>query len=294
MPHKTSIFLVTYEDLPELTDDDQLLLAAIEAQDCKATPVCWDDPRVSWREADVTVVRSTWDYIFNSGKFTEWVKSVSAQTVLVNTKQLLLWNMHKRYLIDLQNRGISIIPTLMVDQWTDAHRALGKAVAEFGEQLVIKPAVSCGSHLTQLFRVSEPAGAMDAAKHLASVLTQTDALIQPLISEVFGEGERSLVFFDGRYSHTVPKEPFREGITPTYAKEALTPTQTEILFSKDVLNKLPSTPMYARVDILVRASQPLLNELELIEPELHFRLAPGSATKLSSLLIQKGRRGKGT
>ena len=247
MQRKPTIFLVTYAGEPTLTDDDQLLRRAIEQQGGIGIPKCWNDPSVVWREADLAVIRSTWDYIFDLAAFRDWIGRVCIQTELVNDPRLLLWNVDKHYLLDLQAQGVAIVPTLLVNEDADSGSALESARVQYRESIVIKPTVSCGSHLTRRFTPTNEQGHADAINHLKLVLRHSAALIQPLLEEVFSQGERSLIFLEGRYSHTAPKEPFREGLSPTYPNRALVSTASEIVFCERVLSGLAVMPQYARV-----------------------------------------------
>jgi hypothetical protein len=50
---------------------------------------------------------------------------------------------------------------------------------------------------------------------------------------------------------------------------------------------VPSTCLYARVDIVEAARGPLLMELELIEPELYFLYVPEAADRLARLIVER-------
>jgi glutathione synthase/RimK-type ligase-like ATP-grasp enzyme len=280
------IYLISYDALPELTPDDQFLMRAITEQGGTTIPVIWTDPEVRWQDAHIAIVRSTWDYFLHPQRFVAWIGQVRFQTKLVNPADLLLWNMHKRYLLELHTKGISIVPTVLVYQ-ADAANAIELAARHFGYELVIKPAISGSSYLTRRFSLLDRSTVLDAEEHLAVVLTHSDALIQPLISEVFGNGERSLVFLNGEFSHAIRKDPFNGGATAGDARTAVIPTTVELEFCQRVLETLPCRPVYARVDTITHESETLLMELELIEPELHFRQGHGSASKLASILMNQ-------
>ncbi|MDH3744569.1 MAG: hypothetical protein OES47_05645 [Acidobacteriota bacterium] len=53
-----------------------------------------------------------------------------------------------------------------------------------------------------------------------------------------------------------------------------------------VLDALPERPLYARVDGVVRNGGFVLMELELIEPQLFFGLAKGSASRFANCLLE--------
>ena len=54
--------LATCDKLPQLTDDDRLLLHPLSQAGIAAAPVVWDDREVNWQEYSCIVIRSCWDY----------------------------------------------------------------------------------------------------------------------------------------------------------------------------------------------------------------------------------------
>src|SRR4029077_9937207 len=83
--------------------------------------------------------------------------------------------------------------------------ALADLQAELGGgELVVKPAVSGSAWRT--LRV--PAhGAAAAQAEFAALTRERDVIVQRFIPEIGSLGEYSLMFFGGRYSHTVLKTP---------------------------------------------------------------------------------------
>src|SRR5437763_1977047 len=79
------------------------------AQLPEATPVVWDDAEVDWAAFDLVVVRSTWDYTGRRDAFVAWAQSVGRR--LVNPPEVIRWNTDKRYLADLEEVGLPIVPT---------------------------------------------------------------------------------------------------------------------------------------------------------------------------------------
>jgi hypothetical protein len=108
-------------------------------------------------------------------------------------------------------------------------------------------------------------------------------MVQPYLASVEGYGERSLLFFDGRFSHAVRRNPAlsTEGFT-RYEAQRVDAADDELAVAALVLAALPETPLYARVDVARDdAGRPLLMELEVTEPQLFLRLAPEGVTALA-------------
>lgn len=56
-------------DVDALFTDDQMLVAELTKLGAAAESVAWSDPAVDWNDFDVSLLRSTWDYIDDREKF---------------------------------------------------------------------------------------------------------------------------------------------------------------------------------------------------------------------------------
>lgn len=282
------IALATYERAPALAPDDQLLIPALAAAGIDAEPAVWSDDAVIWETFDGVVVRSCWDYHLRYAEFRAWLDRLDASRLPVwNSPSLILWNSHKRYLLDLAQRGVATIPTIIVGQGRGAD--VGEiAAAEGWERFVLKPAVSASGYETHAFHAP-----FDTAAHatIARVTALGDVLMQPFASEVPEKGEFSFTFIDGTLSHAAIKQAaggeFRVqtehggSVAPVAAPAALAEQAGRVIAA------LPDVPLYARVDGIARGDAFLLMELELIEPNLFFELAPASAEHFAEALMHR-------
>ena len=105
------IALITYAELPDLTEDDRLLQRELEARGLSVAPMVWDDPDVDWAKPTLCVLRETWDYHLRLDEFLAWIDHIESRTTLLNSPSLVRWNAHKGYLRDLEAQGIPIVPT---------------------------------------------------------------------------------------------------------------------------------------------------------------------------------------
>jgi hypothetical protein len=167
------VALATSERWPELSADDSGLSGELRTFGVETTPAVWTDERVDWRTFDLVVVRSCWDYHLRIDEFRAWIDRLERDHVrLLNPPSVLRWNMHKRYLLELESKGIPIPKTRLIED---------------GGDVVAKPAISASAHATQ--RMSG------------------DIIIQEFVAEVLEKGEWSLMFFDRVFSHAVKKLP---------------------------------------------------------------------------------------
>jgi glutathione synthase/RimK-type ligase-like ATP-grasp enzyme len=271
------------EDLPPLADE----LGRIGLEPVAAV---WDDPDVRWETMDAVVVRSTWDYAARRGEFLAWAARVAGVTRLHNPEPVLAWNTDKRYLFDLAEAGLPVVPTRLLVPGDPV--ALGELDA--GE-IVVKPAVSAGAWDTDRY----PRGrGPEAAAHVAALLAADRAvLVQPYEPSVDVRGERALVHLDGTYSHTIAKGPIlRPGtavVAGLYAEERIepaTPSDAERALADAVVELVArrfGTPLYARIDLVEGVDGPRILEVELTEPSLFHAHAPGSAARFAAAIAAR-------
>jgi glutathione synthase/RimK-type ligase-like ATP-grasp enzyme len=285
------VTLVTYDERSEPTDDDRLFADALEARGVSVRAVPWSEGGEHWGASGEVVVRSCWDYFLRAGEFHEWLDRLEADGARVhNDVRILRWNADKSYLRDLEARGIPVIPT----RWVDRGRA--SSLVDLGRdtgwsEVVVKPTVSGGAHRT--WRASTEAQAIDDLR-LAEMLEEGAVMVQPLVEEIEREGEWSLVFFAGAYSHSVLKRPragdFRVQHQHGGTLEPATPSAAVIAAAARAIAAIPfgdTPPLYARVDGCIVDGALLLMELEVLEPELFLRCAPESAERLADALLAR-------
>ena len=282
----TRVAIATCAGLPDLDPDDRALAPELAALGIAADVVAWDDPGADWAAFDLVVVRSTWDYALRHNEFIRWLRRVSLRSTLVNSADVIEWNLDKRYLRDLQRSAIPVVPTTWIEPG-DTIR-----LPERGE-LVVKPVVSAGAKDTT--RYAMPNHADVAREHIESLLrAKRPVMVQPYIASVDDVGETALVYIDGTFSHAVRKGPILKELllttTALFAAEELTPTvatDAERELGDAVLRLVNEREpvLYARVDIVQGArAEPLLLEVELTEPSLFLSLHEGATDRFADAI----------
>jgi glutathione synthase/RimK-type ligase-like ATP-grasp enzyme len=263
------IALATCRDLAALTADDRLFAEALSARGAQVVPAVWDDPEVAWDAFESVVIRSTWDYALRPAEFLAWAASVPR---LWNPAPIVRWNADKRYLFDLEARGVPIAPTIRMAPGEDVGPMLD---AKGWTRAVLKPVVGAAARGARV--VEGPFEAREAS------------LLQPFLPEI-ARGEWSFVFLGGAFSHAVHKRPapgdFRvqeeHGGTVTAAE----PSASLVAEARAVVECIEGPWRYARVDAVEVDGRLVVMELEAIEPELFFRFAPGSADRLAASILR--------
>ncbi|HEY9515905.1 MAG TPA: hypothetical protein VIQ74_09515 [Gemmatimonadaceae bacterium] len=286
-----TVALATCADWPALNDDDRLLVPALAARGVSAVPRMWDDPVVDWSAYDAVVIRSCWDYYLRHAEFLAWVGRLEAAEVRVwNPPALLRWNADKTYLRGIAERGVPVIPTEWVEMGESA--SLAEILSDAGwTGAVVKPVVSAAAHDT--WRVSRASAAADDVRFHA-LTARGGVLVQPFIDAVTTEGEWSLLFFGGEYSHAVLKHP-RNGdfrVQPQHGGTAdlREPPEGIVDQARAALraaHPAAADALYARVDGCVLEDGLHIMELELLEPFLFLGAERGAPDRLAAALVAR-------
>lgn len=280
------------EDLPPFA-------AALQAAAVRMEVVDWDDPTVQWESFDLALLRSTWDYTERLREFLVWVDATARRTTVLNPPPVVRWNTDKHYLRELARAAVPVVPSTFVEPGESAERALDSFLARHDcPELVVKPSVGANSRDTERHARTRVEPAVAQARRLLAI--QRSVLLQPYLESVDRDGETSLIYFAGKFSHAIRKAPMlpRAGAGSStvglVAQERITPRipgADELRVAEKVLAALPfETPLYARIDLIRDAGgAPTLLELELTEPSLFLVHAPGAAERFAAAVLEVAR-----
>lgn len=305
-----SLFLATCEDWPALPENLKPLVNCLEQLGIVVKIAPWQ----SALNADLVWPICAWDYATHKEQFTQWLNQLEKEGIsTVNPIALMRWNMHKTYLQDLSQSGVSVIPTQFFVQpdesqlraWTrqdnydltisrleknteEIKPSLLKEVA--GSCFVLKPAVGQSGKAVIKWSVDEPMP--DLAVY------QQGLIIQPYIPAIEQYGETSMIFFNGQFSHAVKRQPphgeWRANSAYGVQVFAIRPSQKALQAAQKVVDYLqtmvPSQkpPVYARIDGIdaIDDDKFILNECELIEPALYWHTT-GIATEQFAIILSE-------
>jgi glutathione synthase/RimK-type ligase-like ATP-grasp enzyme len=267
------IALLSIEDLSDFVADDPLVVEPLRRLGHEAEFVPWQ-AAVDWRKFDGVVIRTTWDYQDHLPAFLRVLQEIETQTRLANPLEIVKWNADKKiYLQDVEKRGGKIVPTI----WSD-NRIDSRQIQEWCDQLqtdeiVVKPTV--GANAQHTFRLKRGAADGDA---LSNVFTKRPYMVQPFMRGIVEEGEFSLFYFNGEYSHAILKTPkagdFRVQEEHGGIIKTTKPPADLLATGEKIMKCVSPTPLYARVDFVrTEAGEFAVVELELIEPSMYLRQA---------------------
>ena len=280
--------VATSANYPAIQPDDLGLAAALERRSAELVVCVWNDPAVDWSAFDAVLIRTIWDYFKQHAGFLAWLDRLDALGIpIINDSALLRWNSDKRYLLELARHGVAIIPTRLASA-----RALPDVLATMpAQQVVIKPTISGGAWHTLRGTVGDPA----FAQAIAQLPTQFDYLVQPFVAEIVSDGEWSLLYFGGEFSHAVIKRPvagdYRVQSEYGGSVDPIQPSAATLAAAEKALAVVATIGHadqgYVRVDGVICAGQFLIMELEMIEPFLFLAGQPQAAERFAQQLADR-------
>lgn len=269
------------EDLSDYVSDDELAVEPFRELGWQVEFIPWTADE-TWSRFDAVLIRSTWDYFIHLETFLAVLERIHDATTLLNPLDVVRWNMRKTYLLDLQERGVEIVPTFVGGGL--APNSIEALFAQLqADRIVIKPVVSGGAYRT--FLLARDAVATERSA-VADSFGREAFIAQPFVDSVLHEGEYSVFYFDGCLSHTVVKTPkakdFR--VQEEYGgtiREVAAPAGLEKA-ARRAFEAVDPSPLYARVDLVRGAAGSwMVMEIELIEPSLYLRSSPGAPVRFA-------------
>ena len=275
---------LSMDEMGHYVADDDLAIAPLEELGWKVETVSWRDASVDWNDFEIVVIRTPWDYQRSPDEFLSVLEKIDSSSArLENPLDVVKWNLDKRYLLDLESKGLRIVPTI----WDGVYdqRVFYRWMADLGcDELIIKPTVSATAEHTYRLGEFDPS--------LVETFSMRPFMVQPFLENIVTEGEYSLFYFNGEYSHTILKSPktddFRVQEEHGGRITAVEPKPELSDAGRTAFEMIRPLPLYARVD-LVRdhESKFALIELELIEPALYLRMDTDAPARFAAAIDKR-------
>jgi len=277
--------ILTMNSLDDFETNDDLLEEPLRAVGWQMHMVSWRDLKVNWNDYAAVIIRSPWDYQDDAPAFLQVLHNIEQSNAhLENTLTTVEWNIDKKYLRELESNGVDIVKTLWRENLTQ--QQVGEYFTQLNvDQLVIKPRISANADNT--FWLTKE-NYTSFYPQLEEAFSTSEFLVQPFMESVIKEGEFSLFYFNGDYSHAILKTPkdsdFRVQEEHGGRLAAITPEANLTEHAEQALNAIKAQigmPLYARVDFVRNEQGFALMEAELIEPSLYFNMDKQSATRFA-------------
>ncbi len=264
---------------------DNLTFGPLNKLDWEVSEIPWTKKSTNWSQFDAVVIRSTWDYQDNASQFINTLEEIDhSGTLLLNPLQTCKWNINKKYLDELSQQGVQIVPTIWLDQ-LDRVSCTSLFQELSSHKIVVKPLVSANANDTLVLKKDDSKNWELALKTFQSI----PLMAQPFVDSITTVGEYSLFYFDREFSHATLKTP-KKGDFRVQEEHGGTFKSVDIdsrlqTAAESVINKIAGPLLYARVDlVLLPDGSAALMELELIEPSLYFTYSEGSANRFAKAL----------
>ena len=286
--NRKRVAYLTMADMGDFVTDFHLSFEPMQSLGWDVVTVDWRS-QPDWNAFDAVYLCTPWDYPEFVGEFEAVLQDIeSSDAWLCNDLATVRWNLEKSYMRDVAARGDDIVPSLWFEQF-DAVDVPGFFARHGVGRVVIKPTI--GANAKDTYVLDDPVEER-LLQELETIFSGRPFFVQPFIENIRSEGEFSLFFFDGNYSHAIQKTPkpgdFRvqeehgADIVPVSPPDDLLSTATT------VFSHLEPMPVYGRGD-WVRGPDGrfLLMELELIEPSLYLRTDRGAASRFARAFDQR-------
>jgi len=281
---------LTLQHRGDFVIDDDHALQPLAELGWQTDVVSWRQTEIPWSEFDLVAIRSTWDYWDDVPGFLTVLQQIDQQTRLANPLGLVRWNLTKTYLRDLERQGIPIVPTLWYDH-LDSHAIKACFTTLNSPEIVAKPVV--GANGVDTFRLHSDLSTADFARvaERFPLGGHRAAMVQPFMPRILDEGEFSLFYFNGEYSHAILKIPaqgeFRSQEEHGSEIRSVTPEPALRSRAEQALATLHPAPLYARIDMVRDAENDFrVMELELIEPSMYLRTEAGAPMRFARAIDQ--------
>lgn len=282
------VVLLACDDLTGYTVDDDLLIAPFADAGWHAEFISWSATGIEWSQYEAVIIRATWDYHYRLPEFLSALQRIEAQVPMYNSRRVVEWNAHKGYLLELEGQGVPIVPTIVQRLFEPASlEQLFKTLDT--DELILKPMVSAGAYKTYRFTSTQLPALLP---ELEQELPGHELMVQPFVQALLEEGEYSLFYFNGDYSHAIIKRPvagdFRVQEEWGGMIDPCQPLPGQREVGEMVLALLPEPCLYARVD-MVRGNtgEWQVMEVELIEPSLYLRMDEGAPERFVRAALQR-------
>ncbi len=271
------------DDQEDFVTDYDVSFDAMAALGWQVDCVPWRDLTVDWNTFDAVYICTPWDYIIDPALFLQVLETIDTSNAeLINPLPLVHWSLAKTYLRDLEDKGGAIVPSIWFERF-DVADIPGWFESLESDKVVIKPTV--GANARDTFVLSQPV-APKLVSELEATFNENAFFVQPFMTNIQSEGEYSLFYFNGEYSHAILKTPesgdFRSQEEHGADIKGVSATAEQIAAAEGILALVEPRPTYVRVDLIRDDNDDFrLMELELIEPSLYLRTDAGSAARFA-------------
>ncbi len=185
--------------------------------------------------------------------------------IVINNPSTMIENFDKRYLLNLQEKGVPVIPTEEVTGWD--YKSINNFKFKGYSESLIKPRIfgerSKGIKKIKEFPFNKKSFEDFKKKYGEKIL------LQPFIKDITKYGERSLVFVGDNFSHAIyrHRDVWFTNTTEKPAPET-NPKREELKTAEKVFENWEGEYDITRIDFITHKGKSLISEVEMINPNL--------------------------
>ena len=274
--------LKTNNYISNVLREDEWVINALKEKNLSVVKKDWNDSIFDWETTRSILFRSTWDYFDKFELFKKWFNKTKNKCLMINSTETIQWNIDKHYLLDLQEHQIPIPNSEFIKRGSSIDLSLLMQKKNWNE-IVVKPTISGAAKNTYRLKEEE---IIQFGPTWEKLIYKEDFIVQEFQNNVITEGEVAMIVIGGKFTHAVLKKAkegdFRVQDDFGGSIAIYNPSEEMVKLAEKCTRILTPIPSYARVDIIWDNLMDLaVSELELIEPELWFRLNPNAAQKLA-------------
>lgn len=255
--------------------DDLLLELALLNKKIYPTLVSYDKPH-NYLKYKLVIIRSIWGYEKQIDYFLNLLNELKKNNIpILNDYAIINNNFNKEnQILLLEKYNIPIIKTTIIPKNTKDIQSIIEKL--FNQELVIKPSISASGNNTYLISNDSTRNNVISLNNINSIykdINQKSSLIvQPFIKEI-DNGEISLIYINGTYSHAVLRFPhiFNNKSSVQYLSKEDLDEEIFTIANKVLAIKEYQGNLYERIDFVKIDQQYYIMEIELIEPDLFIR-----------------------
>jgi glutathione synthase/RimK-type ligase-like ATP-grasp enzyme len=195
---KKDVAILTCSVYPDLIDEEKKLQKYLESNNITVEPVIWNEKNTHLEDFKICIIRSTYDYLDNHEKFLSFLDETSKKSRLFNSQKIINWNIHKKYLIDLEKNNVKIVPTRIFEKKTDIEVIKSFLSKNYdNKRCIIKRCISAGG--ANLILLENGSDIKENQENLINTLKTHDIIIQPFIDSIKSFGEISLIYLGEKF-----------------------------------------------------------------------------------------------
>ena len=238
------------------------------------------------KECDLLFIRQLGKVYGNEEQFLnflDYAQNFSGE--VINDPKTILNGVSKDYLLRLQENDFPVIPTKILGDKVTLEEAKNTEFNsnfynESPEDFVLKP-LNFGEMGASVVKLSSLNGKFD------DFINQRSFIIQPYLQEILTKGESSFFYLGKKFAHAVHKFSGDFLINCYEGKtnyKIHNPSSKELGICENVLNSWPDKLGYSRVDFIYHDGQPLISEVEVVNPSNYVSNVPELETSFTPKL----------